>query len=303
MLAALALVASGCGEGGGEDTSVSLGGTPEPSGTLRIAVADQIRTLDPLLADDRAERLASRQVHEPLFSTQSGPFGGARRRPGLVRSFRSNPGDTIWTAKLRSRIRFQNGELLDADAVIANAERWLALEPGRELLPELFRADNPRPGLVRFILDRPAPHFPRELGSARLGIVAPSAIPALGPLPLSSASSGTGPFEIRERDGGRTLLARNADWWGTEVDLGPGVVQIELLELADAAQRVDALTSGAVEVADRLNDVAARRVESSPLLDVVGGGGSTIGLERSVRGIESAEADQPLSDAWLTDLR
>ncbi len=71
---AAALVA-GCGDEGVGAPSGSLGGVPEPAGTLRVALADGIDTLDPLLADERAERLAARQIHEPLFSRQAGPFG------------------------------------------------------------------------------------------------------------------------------------------------------------------------------------------------------------------------------------
>ena len=40
-----------------------------------------------------------------------------------------------------------------------------------------------------------------------------------------------------------------------------------------------------------------------PLLALVGGGGAAIGIQRSVRGIDSAAADQALADVWLTDLR
>ena len=289
----------GCGSEDESAAPTTPGAPPEASGTLRITVPSGIETIDPLLADGPAERLASRQVYEPLLTQQSGPFGLTRQRPGLTTAWRTTAGDTIWTATLRRGVRFADGEPFDADAVVANAQRWLSVAP--ELVPELAVAFSPRPGVVSFQLDRAAPQFARRLASARLGIVAPDALAGLGAAPLPSAStrSGTGPFELRERETGRTLLARNPAWWGTPLGLGPGVDQIELI---DDEEAVEQLLAGTVEVAAELDPAAARRVGADPLLTIVRRGG-TLGMERSVRGIESAQMDQPLADAWLTDLR
>jgi len=269
---------------------------PEPGGTLRLAIEGPVETLDPLLASTRAERLASRQIHEPLVSLQSGPFGQTRQRPGLIRSFEASAGATIWTAKLRPGVRFQNGAPFDAGAVLANVDRWLATSTGRALLPELIVADNPQPGVVRFQLDRPSPDFPRRLDSGRLGIVAPDSLAAGG-----AEALGTGPFELREQEAGRLLLARNGAWWGGPLGLGPGLDQIELIDLP-AREGLGQLESGAVEVAAVPDAELARRALRDPLLTVVRGGGLALGMERSVRGIESGDADQSLADAWLTDL-
>ena len=100
------------------------------------------------------------------------------------------------------------------------------------------------------------------------------------------------------------LLARNADWWGTPLGLGPGVDQVELTVIPVAARRIDGLLSGAVDVADELGGGAAmKRIADDPLLTVVRGPAVKLGLERSVRGIDSAAAAQALADVWLTDLR
>lgn len=304
LLGLAAVLLSGCGDDGGGAASPAPGQIPEPGGSLRLAVPGSIETLDPLLARGRAERLASRQVHEPLSSRQAGPFGQTRERPGLARAFESSDGDTIWTATLRPGVRFQDGEPMDADAVLANVERWLSTSTGRALLPELIVADNPQPGLVRFQLDRPAPDFPAELAAARLGLVAPQVLLGAGtsPLPIGTERSGTGPFELREHEAGRTLLARNAEWWGTPLGLGPGVDQVELADVEGGKARVAQLESGSVDVAAVLDPELTRAVVENPLLTVVRGGGFALGMERSVRGIESADLEQPLADVWLTDI-
>lgn len=305
LAVAVLLTLAGCGESNDGGPAVVAGESPEPSGALRVAFADPLETMDPLYATTRAERLASRQVHEPLISTQSGPFGQARKRPGLVRSFRPGAGDTIWTATLRGGVRFQNGEPFDSDAVEVNIDRWQSSPAGEDLLPELIVASSPQPGQVRFQLDRPSPRFPQRLADARLGLVAPTVIASAGtqPFALSALRTGTGPFELREREGDRTLLARNANWWGTPFGLGPGVDQLELIYLRDGRLRVDGLVGDAFEVADELTPELVRTVQSNPLLTVARGGGAALGMERSVRGIETAAADQSLANVWLTDIR
>ncbi len=173
-------------------------------------------------------------------------------------------------------------------------------------MPELIVADSPQPGVVRFQLDRPDPRLrappgaPRASGSSRR---ARSAGLGESPLPITVGGTGTGPFELRERSADRTLLARNAAWWGTPLGLGPGVDQLELIDVAGDEARVEQLESGSVEVAAVLDPELARSVLRNPLLSVVRGGGFALGMERSVRGISSADVEQSLADAWLTDLR
>jgi ABC-type transport system substrate-binding protein len=278
-------------------------GEPEPGGTLTVAVADEIGTLDPLRVGGRCERLVSRQIFEPLRTWQTGPFGDTRRHPGIARSVRPNPEATVWTVVLRRGVLFQNGEPLDADAVRLNVDRWTATAAGRRRLPALTAVDSPRPGRVRFILDRPVESFATALADPHLGLVSPGALIGLGGGPLRLDAAGTGPFEYRGRGAGSVLLARNAGWWGTPLGLGPGIDQVQFSVDPDPGHRLAALRSGTVEVADDLARGAPGRISSAPLLTTVGGAGAVIGIERSVRGIDSAAAAQSLADVWLTDLR
>jgi ABC-type transport system substrate-binding protein len=269
-------------------------GPLEPGGMVRIAVADPVRDTDPLTADTRSERLAARQIHEPLISEQVGPFGATDRMPGLAQRASGSDADTIWTLQLRDGVRFQDGTAFDADAVIANTDRWRA----NGLLADVEAVDSPRPGIVRFQLSRPDPDFPQELGASRLGLVAPAAFTGSG-----GNDSGTGPFELRQGDPGMTLLARNSDWWGTRVGLGPGLDQVELATGATEGARADVLIEGSAQVADELGPVSVGRLRADPLLTVVRGPGGVVGFDRSVRGIDSSRADQSLADVWLTELR
>lgn len=307
---ALALLTAGCGGSEDEGTpAISPSGPPGEGGTLVWAVADRVVSADPLEASNRAEQIATRQVNEPLTAKVTAPFDPERRVSGLVQKARSSDNDTVWTFKLRTGVRFQDDSSFNADAVLVNGERWLSTAAGRAALPGLLAVDAPRPSEVRFVLSAPDPAFPKRLASPRLGIVSPNALePSTGEGAVlgRSSATGTGPFEIRERDSTLTLLARHTNWWGAfaGVDLGPALDQIELRTEASPSLRLALLDAGDAQLADELAVDQAAQAEGDPLLSVLGGPGDAfLGLERSVRGVTSAREIPPLSSAWLTQVQ
>ena len=303
-VAAVAALAAGCGSD--DDQSASApGGQALGGGTLAYALAGPVGELDPLLAESRSDQIVTRQITEPLVASLTAPFGSVRRSRGLAIAWHSTPDREIWSFRLRSGIRFEDGTPFNAAAVLANAQRWRTLEPGRALLPELLAVDAPRPDLVRFILSQPVRDLPARLASPRLGIVSPRALRPHDGTAARLAQpnrSGTGPFELREpAAGGQLLLAANTEWWGTRLDLGPALDQIRFEIAPRAGDRLALLESGQVEVADELDPNAIRRLRADPLLTyVTGADRAVLGLRRSVRGIDSATAIVPLSNVWLT---
>ncbi len=306
---ALALLTAGCGGSTDEGTpAISRSGPPGEGGTLVWAVGDRVASADPLEATSRAEQIAARQVNEPLTARVTAPFDPERQVSGLARKSRSSDNDTVWTFKLRTGVRFQDDSPFNAQAVLANATRWQSTAAGRAALPGLLAADAPRPDEVRFVLSASDPAFPRRLASPRLGIVSPDAlVPSTGEGAVlrRSSATGTGPFEIRQRNATLTLLARHTNWWGTVagVDLGPALDQIELRTETSPSLRLALLDAGDAQLADELEPDQATQAEEDPLLTVLAGpNGTFLGLERSVRGVNSAREIPPLSSAWLTQL-
>jgi len=303
--AALALAVTGCG-GGDDGEAASEPGLPPEGGTLDFALAAEPERLDPLLATDRASQVVTRQIHEPLVATLTGPFGDLREVSGLAKNSGSSGDATIWRFHLRSRIRFGDGTPLNASAVLANTDRWLASAQGRALLPDLAAVDAPQPDIVRFILTGPDESFPDQLAQPQLGLVSPRALREASPVEgvrVADGGSGTGAFEFREQepDASTTVLARNTSWWGTRLRLGPALDQLVLPVEAGQDARVAMLADGRVEIADDLGASAAREARADPLLTVEGGGdGAHFGAERSVRGIEADTGVPVLSGVWLT---
>jgi peptide/nickel transport system substrate-binding protein len=306
-LALLGLVAlAGCGGSDG-GTRVSTGLPPAGGGgTLGYALPELPATLDPLGARSRAQQTVVRQVYEPLIERLSGPYAQAPPQAGLALEARPSRDRTTWTVTLRPNVRFQDGTPFNAAAVLANSRRWQSDSAGRALLPHLFAVDAPRPDEVRFLLDKPVPDLVDRLSSPRLAIVSPRALQpqsGQGARFLTDASgSGTGPFQAGPSGPGRRILSRFAGWWGSPMGLGPSLDGVTFTLAHQASRRLRLLQDGVVQVADPLGAGALRAADADPLLDAVGGPLSGIGLEGSVRGIDSARVVPVLSAVWLTRL-
>jgi ABC-type transport system substrate-binding protein len=300
-LAALAVLA-GCGDE--EQTAVGVSAPPGGGGAIGWALPQRPAHLDPLFAATPAERLVTRQIHEPLVADLTGPFDDVRQVNGLALSALPAGDARVWRVRLRSGVSFGDGAPLDASAVLANVRRWQASEMGQALIGGAL-ADAPRPGLVRFILPEPDPGFARRLASPVLGLVSPRAIAQAGGgeiEPAQAGQSGTGPFELREREPERLLLARNTEWWGSDRGLGPGVDQLEFAVVAPPAARLAELRDGSVQVADGLGPRELALARRDPLLTVIDRRGRAgLATERSVRGIP-ADAVPPLNGVWRTSI-
>jgi peptide/nickel transport system substrate-binding protein len=297
----------GCGGGDGGETGPGAEVPPAGGGgTLTYAIPALPATVDPLAARGRNAQTVTRQIYEPLVAQLTGPYGQTIQQPGLALSARPSRDRTTWTVTLRLGVRFQDGTPFNAAAVLANSRRWQSDPRGRALLPHLFAVDAPRPDEVRFLLDAPVRDLPSLLASPRLGIVSPQALdPESGQrarFRADAKGSGSGAFQPVAGGPARLELSRYAGWWASSMGLGPALDGITFVAAPKPGQRLRLLADGAVQVADPLDAAGLRAARANPLLNAVGGPGSGIGLEGSVRGISSARSVPALSGVWLTRL-
>lgn len=296
------LLATGCG--GGATAFPPSGPAPAGgNGELAYALPSGPGSLDPLGARSVAEQTVVRQIFEPLVGTLDGPYGRRHGVPTIAVSIRHSADRRVWSLRLRPGMRFQDGRILDAPAVLANARRWRASPVSQTLLPGLIGVDGPRPDLVRFIFSQPISDPNARLGDPRLGLVSPSALSAApgGPSLLRVAKAGSGPFQLLARPRQTVLLRRSPTWWGSDRGLGPALDEISFRTVPSVAQRLALLRAGTVQVAADLGPAAAQ-LRVDPLLGAVGvRSGYSIGLERSVRGIDGP-APQSLAGVWLTGI-
>jgi peptide/nickel transport system substrate-binding protein len=301
-----AALLAGCGDGDettgpSEDPPAAGGG-----GALSVALPVLPASLDPLAAVRFDDQLVTRQVHEPLVATLSGPYDDRSRQPGLALALRPSGDRTLWRVQLRSGVRFHDGTPLNAQAVLANGRRWGSLAAGEELLPGLFAVDAPRPDEVRFQFSRPRPDLPELLASPRLGVVSPRALrPRSGEsarFRSEAAGTGAGPFRLRARSQATLGIVRNATWWGTPLGLAAALDRVGFSAVAAADERLAQRVAGAVQATRPLDRDAGAVVAADPLLRSSGKDSAEIAHEASVRGLDQGSGVPVLSRVWLTTI-
>src|SRR5690606_31853103 len=171
----LGLAASGCDKEEPNPTVAEPLATPGDGGSLGWAISRPVITLDPLAARTYPDEMIAAQVYEPLTSEIRGPEStGGGRMDGLA-TLESRRDGRVWRIELRTGVKFHDNSSLDAEAVVANFERWLLLQPGRRLLPPVRDVKAVSVTEVRVRLRRPDTGFAETLSSPRLGLVSPRA--------------------------------------------------------------------------------------------------------------------------------
>jgi len=230
VLAAALLLAAGVAPGCRKERA---GGTPPPEtprlgGTLRV-LFESANVFDPAEVDDAYEALVANQIYEGLVRLD----GDLGIRPGLARSWTVADDGRSYRFLLRQGVRFHDGRLVDAEAVVASITR--ALSPGKEhpCLAETYLlgiegAAAYREGKAERVtglralgsdtlevrLSEPLSYFLSVMCMDQLKIV-----PRLRPgESLNAHPVGTGPFRwLAQRPDGEILLARFEEYWGGTV--------------------------------------------------------------------------------------
>ena len=234
--------------------------TPAPSGaqtggTLRIAIAGEVTTLDPWSAD-APSLVATRQIYETLVTLDpaSGTVGA-----GLASGWQIANDGASWTFTLRDGVRFHDGSSLDAAAVVASFDRGRAFRY-RMLFddpPAIARVQAVDARTVRFDLTA-------AFGPFLAHLAAPQAAIARG-------TSGTGPFAAGDSalaPDGTLALRRSDTYWRRDASGKPlpYIDGLVLRPVRDAASRLAELRAGRVDIALDLPVAQATAARSDPSL-------------------------------------
>lgn len=240
-LAALALnaCASGGTGGGGKATEAPLNAPTEsveqptsaPAGGGMTVSKDIL--LDPANATDADSLAIVRSLYEGLFSVE-----GDQIVPVLAESYTVAEDGLDYIIVLRSGLTFHDGAPLNADAVIANFNRWFDPEaPGHSgdfaawaSIFGGFKGDvdengQPKSGFdgaekvdertVLIHLTRPDNLFLAKLNNPAFFIVSPAAFSADYFGTQLGVAAGTGPYKLSSWTDTGLTLAPNSTYWGT----------------------------------------------------------------------------------------
>lgn len=167
---------------------------------------------------------------------------------------------TVWRFKLRTGVSFSNGEPFTAEAA-ASAVNYLASDAGllevvAQLVSDVTKATAIDATTLDIETDAPNVLLPRRLAGVR--IPAPGHWKKLGRQEFSRKPVGTGPFMVKEWGASKLVLVANPTSWRR-----PLLDRIDLLEVPDLNARVQALRTGAVDVAFDVGPEDRATIESA----------------------------------------
>ncbi len=233
VVVAVAFVAAACG--GGDDSSSTGGsggtggdagadaddvgalgpsGEPQDGGTLRYALNAEANTYDPAASQWGSSGFT---VARSIFDTLVAYDENDQTKPYLAESFEPDEDHTVWTITPREGVTFHNGEILTAELIAANIERYRVAP----LLQSLFLTMDTVEvvdGTVVITLVSPWVNFD-TIFTNRPGMMVPQE--ALDdPDAFGSSPIGTGPFVFESWVvDDKLTVTRNADYWNGPVHL------------------------------------------------------------------------------------
>jgi peptide/nickel transport system substrate-binding protein len=256
----VAIVASACGSSdpGTREGATPEGGTVKPvdGGSLAIGVQGDAGGWNTHI---------SAPAHAPAFMVSSmleslavlGADGTAQ--PWLATDWKANETYEQWDVTIRDGVTFQNGEKLDAAAVVVNTMDAInGLVSGQVVKGLVTDAVAIEPMVVRFTVSEPWAAFPNSyLASALSFQQAPSALIAEDK--GNEEPIGTGPFAFEEWvPGDHLTVKKNPTYWRPGE---PHLDEIEFKMMTDTNSRSNALRSGDLDMMITVNALDANDLE------------------------------------------
>jgi peptide/nickel transport system substrate-binding protein len=222
--------------------------------TLRIGLAEDPDILDPTLARTYVGRIVFAALCDKLFDI--GPE--LEIVPQLASGWEWTDDNKGLIVKVRSGVKFQDGEPLDAAAVKFSIERHLTM-PGSNRKAEISavaRVETIDDHTVKLVLSTPFAPLLAQLTDRAGMIVSPKAAQASGEN-FGSHPVCAGPFKFVERVAqDRIVLERFADYWDKDKIK---LERIVYLPIPDSTVRLANLQSGGLDMIER---VAAHDLET-----------------------------------------
>ncbi len=258
-----------------------LAGAPVPSAaqtgvTVVIAQPSDAITMDPQKHAVAFTDNVLVNVFEPLI--RKDPYAtdiDKALQPWLAESWRQF-GPKKWQIQLRKGILFHNGEELTGAVVKFSFERLINPEtksPAASLFGTLSSVEVVDKYVVNFVTKIPDPIFPARLAGDLDFVVPMVYIKEKGDATFAQNPIGTGPFRFVEwRRGEQVVLEANPNYWrGPRKD----ITRLIFRPIPDAATRVAALQSGAVDIINEVPVALLPTLQSDPRVYITVAEGSS----------------------------
>lgn len=189
--------------------------------------------------------------------------------PQLAESFAMSEDLQSCELKLRTGVTFHDGTPCDASAIKFNIERMMNKDintTNRPLWNPVSGAEVVDDTTVVIRTSAPFAQLPNTLAHGSGAIVSPAAIEKYGEDGFAQKPVGAGPYMVESFDPGQELtLKAFDDYWGSK----PGASGVVFKFIAEPATRINALTTGAVDVIDSVPVQLVSQLEGNSEIEVV----------------------------------
>ena len=189
--------------------------------------------------------------------------------PQLAESFAMSDDLQSCELKLRTGITFHDGTPCDAAAIKFNIERMMNKEintTNRPLWDPITGADIVDDTTLVIRTSAPFAQLPNTLAHGSGAIVSPAAIEKSGEAGFAQSPVGAGPYMVDAFNAGQELKLKAFDgYWGEK----PGASGVVFKFIAEPATRINALSTGAVDVIDSVPVQLVSQLQGNADVEVV----------------------------------
>lgn len=270
--------------------------------TLRIGLAEDPDVLDPTLARTYVGRIVFASLCDKLFDIDQ----NINIVPQLALSHETSPDGKTVTIKLRSGVKFHDGEVMDGEAVRASLERHMTMQ-GSFRKPELAAVESIEavdPLTVRLHLKAPFSPLIAQLTDRAGMIVSPKAAKESGDK-FGLKPICAGPFKFVERvQQDRIVLEKFAEYWNAA---NIHIDRVVFRPITESTVRLANLKSGSLEMIERALATDLPQIRADAKLKVatvpeLGYQGITVNIGKSEAGKTAFGKDPRVIQAFSLSL-
>jgi peptide/nickel transport system substrate-binding protein len=223
-------------------------------------------------------------IHDALVR----PLPGQKMGASLAESWRESPDGRTYEFKLRSGLKFHNGDPVTAEDVKFSYERYRGTG-AKEFQARVQKVDIVDPLTVRFLLKEPWPDFMTFYGTtaSAAGLVVPKKyLTQVGDEGFRKHPIGAGPYKfVSHAPGVEVVLDAYPGYWRH----APYVKRLVMKSVPDGTTRAAMLRSGEADIAYALDGPDAENVKRDPRMQIVAS------RHASINWLEFAEQWDPKS--------